>query len=211
MRCLKVIVVVITLCSCQQEKAYSDKQNENSTNIIMNEYAKEIDKWKKELRINGEVGPPCCDDYIKWSEDNPDLYWGYPKEIYEKIYDINHDGASDIFVYFPAGQPCNGGNGEGSDFTALFYSNKKEVLSNKILTRQIENKIEEEFREKNKYYGGSVRAVFSIKRFDDNIVGDYVLWIEEDAHCCPSYNGYFSYNPFTRKISIEIFKHVKTG
>ena len=32
------------------------------------DFKTEIEKWKKELLLNGEVGPECIDPYQKWIE-----------------------------------------------------------------------------------------------------------------------------------------------
>ena len=63
---------------------------------------KRSEKWKKELLFNGEVGPPCSEDYVKWGEDNPDVYYGLPKKIDHKTSDFNNDGKDDFLLYFSA-------------------------------------------------------------------------------------------------------------
>ncbi len=188
---LAVIVGTAFLVSCQQKGAPTDQQQFVNLNV---------DKWKKELIINGEVGTPCEDDYMKWIAKNPESYYGLPSSIDVKIFDANKDQVNDLLLYFPAGNACTGGHEEGSDFVKLIYSNGNDFLSNSNLRDKIASKIEQE------YYAQTntdvERAIFSIKEFNTDISGSYQLWTKEDPDCCASVEGSFKYNPFTFKIEI---------
>ena len=190
---LLIIPFILTSCS----------KGQSTNNLI----EKETEKWKKELLINGEVGPPCKDDYIKWGEENPDVYFGLPEKINSKVSDFNNDGKDDILLYFHAGDPCNGGNGNGSDFSQLIYSNGEEYLYNKNLSSKIANLVNEEFINKSKTYGANNVLIF-INEFDKMISGEYTLWTENDAHCCPSFSGKYKYDLVKRKIEITIAKNI---
>lgn len=106
----------------------------------------EIEKWKRELFLNKEVGPPCYKDYHKWMEDNPGFYFGLQPMKISK-YDFNNDKIIDALVFFEAGN-CVGGNGWGSDFAMLIYSFDGLSLTNKKITQTIEEKIKNVFFEK---------------------------------------------------------------
>jgi hypothetical protein len=159
-----------------------------------------IEKWKKELVINGEVGTPCEKDYMKWIAKNAESYYGLPSGISLKVFDANNDKNSDYLLYFPAGNACTGGHDEGSDFLKLIYSNGDEYLSNDKLRSKIESKIEAVYFEKTQ--NDVERVVFSITDFNAEISGIYKLWTMEDPDCCASVEGTFKYNPFTFKIQI---------
>lgn len=166
----------------------------------------EKEKWKKELRLNGEIGPPCIENYNKWAEENPDEYFGLPKKVESKIYDFNNDGKDDILMYFHAGDPCNGGNGNASDYSQLVYSNGDDYLYDKNIMFRIEQKIINEFEKKVNNYSNSVAF---IENFDKEISGTYIVWTNEDAHCCPSYTGNYRYDILNKKIVINIAKNIQ--
>jgi hypothetical protein len=159
----------------------------------------EIDKWKKELLLNGEVGPPCKDDYQKWAEENPNYYWGMQK-ISSLQSDFNSDSITDGLFFFPAIN-CVGGNGTSSDFAMLIYSNDNKTLTNKNITTIIESKLKSALADKGIYNVYS--TVLTYKTFTTIVGGKYFAWSEEDAHCCPSNSGTFEYNPVDFSISIN--------
>lgn len=196
MKKIKFIILVFFTISC------SKSQEKGSLLDI------ETEKWKKELLFNGEVGPPCSEDYVKWGEDNPDVYYGLPKKIDHKTSDFNNDGKDDFLLYFHAGDPCNGGNGNGSDFSKLIYSEGENYLYNNNLTHKIEQLIKQEFQNKTNSYS-NINTIIFISDFDKEISGDYILWTENDAHCCPSYSGKYKYNLLTRTIEMSISKNIK--
>ena len=91
----------------------------------------EIEKWKKELISNGEVGNPCIedDDWEKQQKENPKANFGL-LEIESSESDFNSVGIKDGLLYFPA-ETCVGGNGTDSDFGMLVYSKNGQLLMNK--------------------------------------------------------------------------------
>lgn len=187
-----VIVLIFLAISCQQK---GEKITKPDVKI-------EIENWKKELVVNGEVGNPCQDNVDKWSAENPDRFYGLPKAIISKSFDANNDKINDVLLYFPAGDccSCSIGINEASDYLKLIYSNGDEFLSNDNLREKIASKIETEF-----YSQANTdveRAIFSITDFKQGISGYYKLWTLEDPDCCASVEGTFKYNPFTFKIEI---------
>ncbi len=190
-----VLFAVITIISCQQPK----KKEHNSVDFV----ATSIKNWKKQLLLNGEVGKPCQDNIDKWSAENPDRFYGLPKDsIKSKSFDINTDKINDVLLYFPAGDCCSCivGMNEASDYLKLIYSKGNEFLSNDNLREKIATKIENEFYAQTNT--DVERAIFSITDFNKNISGTYKLWTLEDPNCCASIEGAFKYNPFTFKIQI---------
>lgn len=191
----KILVLsAIVLMSCHQTEKQDQKIDFVSSNI---------ENWKNQLLVNGEVGLPCQDSIDKWSAQFPERYFGLPTEpIKSKLFDANNDKINDVLLYFPAGNCCSCaiGMNEGSDFVKLIYSNKKDFLDNDNLRDKIALKIENEFY--NQTNTDVEKAIFSITDFNTNIEGTYQLWTLEDPDCCASNEGTFKYNPFTFKIEI---------
>lgn len=189
-----IALIMVSFASCYQ-------QTSQNGNIDIKQFSKnETEKWKKELLLNGDVGTPCEEDYMKWNAKNPESYYGLPAEVLSNIYDINGDSKDDILLFFQAGESCTGGHEEGSDFVALIYSNGNEYLENMNLRAKIEQKLQDEFHLQTDTFAR--RAIFSITDFKQQISGTFQLWTEEDPDCCASHQGIFKYDPFTWKIEI---------
>ena len=188
------LVAFVFLFSCQQ------KENKPNPDQQLNN---QIQLWKKQLVLNGEVGNPCQENVDKWSTQNPERFYGLPTDsIQSKSFDANNDKINDVLLYFPAGDCCScaAGMNEGSDFLKLIYSNGKDFLSNDNLREKIALKIENEFYTQTNT--DVERAIFSVTDFNTAISGTYQLWKLEDPSCCASIEGTFKYNPFTFKIQI---------
>jgi hypothetical protein len=206
---MQKLITFLTVCilflSCNNKNSSGtnqhpvhDGQNSEKDAKSLN-FEVEIDKWKKELLLNGEVGPPCTDDYQTWTEENTSYYWGM-QDISSLKSDFNSDNNLDGLFYFPAVN-CVGGNGTGSDFAILIYSNNNQTLTNKNITNLIASKLESALSEKGVY--GVYDIVLTYKTFTKTIGGNYFAWSDEDAHCCPSNKGTFEYNPVDFTISIN--------
>jgi len=164
----------------------------------------EIEKWKIELVVNGEVGNPCRkdNDWNKWQNENPNAYFGLQK-IQSIESDFNLDGIKDGLFYFPA-ENCVGGNGYGSDFAMLVYSYKGQLLTNKNITSTLEQKIKYSLSQKGTYDINKIYLFY--KGFGKNIVGKYSAFLEEDPSCCPSISGTFNYNPVNFLLTTIVIK-----
>lgn len=187
------LFVCILLFSCQKK----------SDNHAQPGIKTEIDKWKKQLLLNGEIGTPCdFNNQEAWSKQNPEVFYGLPDTVFSKVYDINNDNKPDILLYFPAGDccSCTMGLNQASDFVKLIYSDGSGMLENDNLGHKIETKIEGE------YYTltntAAVKVIFSITDFNKSISGTFHLWTSADPECCPGVEGKFTYSPFTYEINI---------
>jgi hypothetical protein len=188
-----VIVLIFSIISCQKKE---EKTNKPDIKI-------EIKNWKKQLLLNGEIGTPCEENQVQWSDKNRECYYGLPKDsIKTKFFDANNDKINDVLLFFPAGDccSCSIGMNETSDFVKLIYSNGSEFLSNDNLREKIVSKIESAYYEQTNT--DVERAIFSVSDFGKDISGTFKLWTLEDPDCCASIKGTFKYNPFTFKIQI---------
>lgn len=196
MKKIAVVSIAILLISCNQ------KEEKPNSEVLLKS---QIENWKKQLVLNGEVGNPCePGKETQWATKNPEVYYGLPKQIVSKSSDANNDKINDVLLYFPAGDCCSCtiGVNEASDFLKLIYSDGTEFLSNDNLRTKIESEIESEYY--NKTNNDMERAVFSVTDFNKEISGTYKLWTLEDPDCCASVEGTFKYNPFTFKMEITI-------
>ena len=202
---LSAFAICLILLGCKSgsnsmnaEKADSKLEDVSEAKNLSLDFKTETEKWKTELLLNGEVGPPCKSDFQKWTEENPNYYWGMQK-IDSLLYDFNGDGIKDALLFFPA-ENCVGGNGSGSDFGMLVYSHNNQTLTNKNITKIIESKLKDALAE------NGISDVFDVnfnyKTFTKSIGGSYFAWNGGDPHCCPSSKGTFEYNPI--KFSMEI-------
>lgn len=199
---LALISIFMLSCQNQHEDSTKEKtpQKDNS-----NALKAEVEKWVLELRLNGEVGPPCKEDYNKWMEENPAYYWGLQK-IDSLEFDINSDGIKDGLFYFPA-ENCVGGNGFGSDFAMLVYSHNTQLLTNKSITTNIEEGIKSALSANYQIYDVS-RIVISYKRLNKFIEGTYRTWTSGDPSCCSSSKGTFKYNPIDFELIVKNKKDI---
>lgn len=189
------IIIIATLFSCQEKRGNIPAQTHE-------EFVKKYSEiWKKQLVTNGEIGKPCGANTEEWIAKNPEAYFGLPKQIQAKSFDINGDHINDLLLYFTAGEPCTGGHETGSDFVKLLYSDGDYLLENNTLRHKIEQKISFEFQNKNNIVVKKV--VFTINNFSKKIEGNYDLWTANDPDCCSSNQGTFSYQLFTFKMIIS--------
>lgn len=205
---LTASISLITILGCQS-KTNTPIMETTNTSLVSNTKAinnapvttieEEIAKWKIELFLNGEVGPPCAEDYEKWAEQNPQYYWGM-QDINILKHDFNSDNTEDALVYFKA-ENCVGGNGTGSDFAMLVYSYNNQILTNKNITDKITVELREELA-----INGIINLsdiVINYKSLSNTINGSYRAWLSDDAHCCPSYKGTFNYNPINFSLTFK--------
>jgi hypothetical protein len=181
------LIASIFLASCDNQ---SSEQNPD-INL-------ELEKWKKELQINGEVGPPCY-DIEKWAEENPSTYWGM-QEIETSNFDINTDGVIDGLYYFPA-ENCLGATVHGSHFAVFIYSYDGSYLTNKNITTTIEQQINSDLSLKG--VDNINYTILTYEKLDKFIKGHFSTMRNNDYHCCPSISGTFEYDPFRFEIALE--------
>lgn len=200
MKKIVAICLVLTLFCCKNNKEVASPSED--------EFLKtEIENWRKELRINGEIGHQITKDNTKWYELKDDCYYDLSNQIMTKIFDANGDAKNDFLLHSIAVNSCKGDSTRGSDFVKLIYSNDKTYLENDNLRNKIELKIENEYDKLTD--NQAQRTVFSITGFSTEITGTYQLWTVEDDDCCYSNLGTFKYNPFTLKMEIKNKKVLK--
>ncbi len=189
-----LLTIVIVTFGCNRQNSISDLKTEK-------------EKWKTELQLNGEVGSSCIgkngkftiQDEEKWMKKNPNTSWGM-QEFNSIENDFNSDGIKDCLFYFSP-ISCVGGNVEISDIAMLVYSHKGQFLTNKSITKNIEENLKGELA-RNGIYNISV-IILHYESFNKTIGGKYYAWDSEDAHCCPSSIGTFQYNPVTFSLIIK--------
>lgn len=163
-------------------------------------------KWKKELVNNEVVGKKYNDTCTisSWIKENPDTRFAISDSIKLFKSDFNNDGCTDILLCMNL-EPSVGGNIEKSSLMKLIYYDGEDVLTNSLLKEIIERKILFEYakQEENNSIMGNEQVIFRVTGFNKTINGDYKLWKKDDAHCCPSFEGKFTYNIFSKKIMIK--------
>ncbi len=185
---------------------------ENSDKMLDVLIQNEIEKWKNELISQKKYNYPCreVDEEItleitaEWFQkyyDGPIL--SISPDIKILKYDINNDNFFDALCYFEPDNcgSANGTSGQGSEEAMLVYSSKND----KYLTKyNLTNLIEENI--KLKFGDDQVRSVLiKYNNFNLNIEGSYILYLVNDAGCCPSINGFFSFDLKNSKLN-EISK-----
>ena len=176
----------------------------------------EIGKWKQELLESRQIGSPCNYEHEdslvrqKWRDDNPDQMDGLPfdeKEIKSVRFDFNNDGKEDLMLYLQ-GVNCTGHNGGTETFAKIIYSGgkSKSDLMNEIMTTiqteyNLKRKTNKNLKEITDDY---LKTTTTISGYENGIRGEFRLYTKDDAHCCPSYNGFYVYNLAEKKMKIDI-------
>lgn len=183
---------------------------ETSVNQI--DSKKEIEKWKNELINEKMIGAPCSykdsssQKASEWSKKNPGLMDAFPaddKSVCTFKADFDGDGKQDLLLYFIS-ENCTGHNGDTPSFARIVYANGTYTSD---LMQEIRLSILDKYNEKRKseklkevtdsYFNESVTILY-----DNGIKGDFKLYTNDDAHCCPSYTGKYVYNVNEKKIEI---------
>lgn len=157
----------------------------------------EVDKWQKELVLNGDVGPRCYKDYFKWAEEFPQYYYGL-QDIKYFVNKNDYDDIKDAVFFFPAIN-CVGGSSSASDFALHVYSYDGNTYTNYNITTKIENSIKYILTEK------GMKNVSYVKIYYKSYIGgNFYVWREDDANCCSSFEGRFVYN--TKTLDVSVYK-----
>lgn len=173
---------------------------------------KEIGKWKNELINKKMIGAPCnykdllSQQAFEWSKENPGQMDAFPsndKSISAVSADFDGDGKQDLLLYFIS-ENCTGHNGDTPSFARIVYADGACISD---LMQEIRQCILEKYNDKRKseklkeitdsYFNESVTI-----SYDNGIKGEFKLYANDDAHCCPSYKGIYEYNVKEKKINI---------
>lgn len=183
----------------------------------------EIQKWKTDLINSKQIGQPCAEgDLEAWTNQNAGQLNGLPADenAYEsQLSDYNGDGKQDLLLYFMS-QNCTGHNGGTPTYARLIYSDGNSHDTDDNVMAEIKNAILSEY-ENLKKSDESLKPV-SNNYMDENttisgpgneneISGEYRLYADSDAHCCPSYTGTYVYNFNTKKMSLNNVAAVNQG
>lgn len=173
---------------------------------------KEIEKWKNELINEKMIGVPCnykdvsSQQASEWSKENSGQMDAFPsdgKSISTVNADFDGDGKQDLLLYFIS-ENCTGHNGDTPSFARIVYANGTYTSD---LMQEIRLSILDKYNEKRKseklkevtdsYFNESVTI-----SYDNGIKGEFKLYANDDAHCCPSYKGTYFYDVNGKKIEI---------
>ena len=177
--------------------------------------AAEIETWKKELVAQKLLGAPCRFEALdspeagRWRQENPDQANGLPrddKEIGTAQHDFDGDGKLDLLLYFNS-QNCSGRNGGTPWFAKIIYANG-------TVNAQVVNDIREAmFEAYKKMQANNPRLQQLTRDYSDEAIsisyaaqvgGNFQLYAQGDAHCCPSYKGTYTYDPHSKQINLDI-------
>ena len=198
----------------------SSKQGNNNNNAVpeinQEEIKTEIEKWKKELLETKQIGKPCDYKNIEtsalqnWMEENPGQLDGLPsddKEIKAIRADFNDDNKEDLLLYFQ-GKNCTGHNGGTKTYAKIICS---DGTSKTDLMSEIINAIQSAYNKKRKTDKNLkevtidyMETTTTINGYHNGITGQFRLYTKDDAHCCPSYTGTYTYQPEEKNMKIQI-------
>lgn len=121
--------------------------------------------------------------------------------------DFNNDSQEDLLLYFQA-ENCTGYNGGTETFAKIIYSDgtaKSDLMSEKRNAIQSEYQQSENENEKLREVTDAYLATTTtINGYRIGVTGDFRLYTETDAHCCPSYSGTYVYELKGKKMQIKV-------
>lgn len=212
---------LILLMGCGDNRKNSDGQNSHDTSTSENIFDKgrilsEKERWKEDLLGSGVLGHPCDSDHFSpetaqiWAKNNPDQLDGFPadlKKVESAQKDFDKDEQPDLLLYFNS-ENCTGHNGGTPSFAKIIYANGStdDKVEEKIIHAII--KAYKEKRDSDPKWkaitDNYLKNTVSIAFEQNEIRGSFNLYSEEDAHCCPSYTGHYTYSPQKEKAEIEL-------
>ncbi|MBE0651582.1 MAG: hypothetical protein IH595_12185 [Bacteroidales bacterium] len=205
-RFLTIPLLLFGLFACNQSTKQSSQQEVKAA----------INTWKQELLAAKQIGPPC--DYTsmaspeaqKWREANPGQLDGLPaddKAIKTVWFDLNNDHKKDLLLYFQ-GVNCTGHNGGTQTYAKIIYSDStadSNVMEEIIHAIQAEyNRMKETDPDLKAITSDYMTTTTTITGYHNGITGTFRLYTNEDAHCCPSYSGTYTYRLQTKKMTLRI-------
>jgi len=176
--------------------------------------AAEIETWKKELVAQKLLGAPCRFEALdspeagRWRQENPDQANGLPrddKEIGTAQHDFDGDGKLDLLLYFNS-QNCSGRNGDTPWFAKIIYA------SGRVNADVVSDIREAIFEAYSKMRDSNPRLQEVTRDYSDEAIsmsyaaqvgGNFQLYAQGDAHCCPSYKGAYTYDPYSKQIHMS--------
>ncbi|WP_423819640.1 hypothetical protein V5739_03405 [Salinimicrobium sp. TIG7-5_MAKvit] len=220
LRILALCSIVLTAGACKQNtKKENNSNNIQTAKVNQIEIKAEIEKWKAELVENKQIGNPCNYESLdsvniqKWAKDNPGQIDGLPsddKEIKSVRSDFNNDNKADLLLYFQ-GENCTGHNGGTKAYAKIIYSDG--TIKSDLMT-EIINTIQSEYNQKRKTNNNLkeitndyLETTATINGYHNGIIGEFSLYTKNDAHCCPSYKGSYTYKLKKKSMEIEISKN----
>ena len=208
MRIRFLIIPLMLFCffACNQSTKQSRQQKVKT----------DINKWERELLAAKQIGPPC--DYKSmaspkaqmWREVNPGQLDGLPaddKEIKTVWADLDNDHKKDLLLYFQ-GVNCTGHNGGTQTYAKIIYSDgtaDSNVMDEIIHAIQAEyNLMKNTDSDLKAITNDYMETTTTITGYHNGITGTFRLYTSEDAHCCPSYSGTYTYQLQTKKMTLRI-------
>ncbi|GAA3584468.1 hypothetical protein [Snuella lapsa] len=221
MKVIGLFLILLTTLACSQNSRQSSSIEIKAIQNGQLNIKVEIEKWKQELMQAKQIGSPCYFrktldslDYINWYKENPNQEDGLPFDDSEyKLVrqDFDSDKKDDLLIYFLA-ENCTGHNGGTKTFTKIIYSNgkvKSDLMDDIIraIVREYDNKrISNNLKEITDSY---LKTTTTISYgYGNYVFGDFRLYAKDDAHCCPSFEGRYSYNLKENRINIRLFQEI---
>jgi hypothetical protein len=189
-----ILLFILGFTSCKQNK---------------NDYEKVINKFQDWRSIEVSKGNlwDSCPPIEQVSEDKR---WAISKDFKATFEDINDDGMIDGLLTFQAND-CLQGNAaiDESRKAVLIISNKKEqnfyydstILKAIIysLSTDIELRVSKHYRID---FENITEGPYS------DISGDCSIWTDDNAHCCPSIKGIFTYSLNSKEIDVDYYQDI---
>ena len=128
-------------------------------------------------------------------------------EIKAVTANLDDDDQFDLLLYFQSVN-CTGHNGGTKFFARIIYANGTtmpdlmDLLINNILIEyEQKRKTDDSLEPVTSNY---LETTTTITGYNNGLHGSFSLYTEEDAHCCPTYNGSYLYNVQEDEMEIQI-------
>ncbi len=201
-----VLLAGIFLISCNK--------SESDANKPINVYI-ETEAWKADLVKSKRIGTSCEyadgneDERLEWAKNNPNQSDGLPandNDYYFELIDLDNSGKNDVLFYFNAVN-CTGHNGDTPTFAKIMYANGKQKTD---ILPEIITAIQKEFNKQKADNNWSdvtnnfMENTTKITGYNNGITGKFLLYTKDDAHCCPTYSGSYTYSITDKEINIDV-------